>query len=87
MERLKYLPSGHPVLEMIIACKQAQFGKASVGYYEAVLEGKEAEDLALSLKVGDKVRITGSLWARQFRNRQGKQERETRVIAETIQGE
>lgn len=71
---------------MVLAAKQSQFGKASVGYFEAVLEGKEAENLSLTLKVGSTVRITGSLWMRQYRNRQGEQERETRIIISEIEG-
>lgn len=86
MARLKYLPSGIPILEFTVAVKQAQFGKESVGYFEAVLEGNQAEDYSQTFKVGDGVRVTGALWMRQYRSRQGSLLKEIRVVVSQIQG-
>ncbi len=82
---LKYTPSGVAVCDFTFAVRQNHFDKASTGYFEVQVLGKSAEDRAADLKIGKKLRLSGSLWARSFKDRQGRLVNETKVLAENIQ--
>jgi single-strand DNA-binding protein len=85
--RLKYTPSGVAVCEFTFAVPQKYFEKESIGYFEVMLVGEDAEERASLLRIGKKLTLTGSLWARTFRNRQGAKVSETKILVELIEGE
>ena len=85
--RLKYTPTGTPVLEFTIAVPQALFEKGSVGYFQAQLFGRPAEESAHTMKIGKLVKVTGSLWTRTFKDRNGRQVEETKILASSVQEE
>lgn len=85
VEPLKYLPSGVPVCTFTLAASQKYMGKASVGYFEMLLTGEEAEFISPKLKVGKRGKITGQLWTRQYRDRQQRLVRETLVLVKTFE--
>lgn len=80
---LKYTPAGKPILEFVLAVSQRSFDKDSMGYIEVQVEGSQAEDLKQVIRIGKIVEATGHLWSRKFRDRQGNQVTETKVILET----
>lgn len=84
--KLAYTPSGLAVLEFTLAAPQRYFDKESVGYFDVLLVGDEAESLASKVRVGRELSLTGSLWTRSFRNRRGEKMIETKVLAKTIGG-
>ncbi len=84
---LKYTPSGVAVCDFTFAVPQTYFDKASTGYFEVQVLGKSAEDNAADLKIGKRLRLTGSLWARSFKDRQGRTVNETKVLADVIEEE
>jgi single-stranded DNA-binding protein len=83
---LKYTPSGSAVCEFTMAVPQIYFDKLTIGYFEVLLLGKSAENYRL-LKIGQKITLKGSLWARSFKNRLGQKVNETKVLVESIEGE
>lgn len=83
---LQYSPSGMAILEFTMAVPGRAYGRESVGYYEVVLTGKEAEDSQHSLKIGLTVSIEGSLHHRVYRNRNGIKVNEIKVIFEKFGG-
>ncbi len=87
MGRLKYTPSGTAVCDFTVAVPQIYFDKLSVGYFEMMMTGKSAEDKVDQLRIGKKVKLTGSLWARTFRDRQGRFVNETKVLVDKIEEE
>lgn len=83
---LKYTPAGVPVLEFTVAVPQRGLERESIGYFEVVAQGALAEQVSDGTKVGRSVVLTGSLWARTFKNRQGTKVCETKVVLESFGG-
>ncbi|MBI4404690.1 MAG: single-stranded DNA-binding protein [Deltaproteobacteria bacterium] len=82
---LKYTPSGMAVQELTIAVQQNLFGRYSVGHFEGMLVGELAETTGRKLRIGSIVAVEGSLWMREYRDRQGKKVNETKVIMDFIE--
>lgn len=78
--RLQYTPSGAPIGEVELAVPQTHFEKTEVGYFEVVFLGPLAEHWLPRLAIGNFIEVTGKLWSRQFKNRQGTSVKETKVI-------
>ena len=81
---LRYTPSGVPVGEVVIAVKQSHLELTNMGYFDVVLSGELAELWFSRLKVGLNLEVSGQLWSRSFRNRQGVSEKETKVLASVL---
>ncbi len=81
---LRYTPSGIALLECQFAVTQETFEKKSTGYFLVELQGKLAEDSLPLVRIGRRLKISGSLWMRNYRDRQGKVETEVKVIAKTV---
>lgn len=71
-------------MEFTLAFEQDRFGKHSFGYAELEIDGDNALNLNIKLRVGIVVKVAGTLWSRQFRDRQGRRQSETRVIVDKI---
>lgn len=81
---LKYTPSGTAIRDFTLAVPQRLLEKNSVGYFEAQMTGRPAEERMVGLKVGSALKLTGSLWARTFLDRQGRKVNETKVLVDTM---
>jgi single-stranded DNA-binding protein len=81
---LRYTPSGVPVGEVVIAVKQSHLELTNMGYFDVVLSGELAEQWFSRLKVGLNLEISGQLWSRNFRNRQGVSQKETKILASVL---
>ena len=84
--QLKYSPSGLALLEFTLAVEQRAYSKNSVGYYQVVVTGGQAEDLKGRLKIGTKLSLEGSLYQRSYTSRSGSKVEEVKVILETFGG-
>ena len=78
--RLAYTPAGVAISEFTLAVPQTYFDKETIGYYEIVMVGKEAEELVGRVKIGRMLTLKGRLWTRSFRNRQGIKMTETKIL-------
>lgn len=74
-------------MDFTLAVPQRRFDKPSVGYFELELSGSPAEDWSGKLRIGQKVKVNGSLWMRNYRSRQGTKMTETQILIESIEGE
>lgn len=83
---LRYTPSGVPVSDFTVAVPQQQLDRKSVGHFEAVMFGEVAEQAHRSLKIGKVLQLKGTLWTREFKNRQGIKVSETKIIVHSIGG-
>lgn len=83
---LRYTPSGTPVYDFTVAVGQRQFDQESIGYYEVLVFGEEAEATHSKLRIGVVLKIDGALWSRNYRNRKGIKVNETKIIAHSIGG-
>jgi len=81
---VKYTPSGIPIQEIVVAVQQTHLEKANMGYFEVLLSGALAEQVGSKLKIGKEVEVSGALWSREYRNRQGVQLKETKILANQI---
>lgn len=81
---LRYTPSGTPLWEFILAVNQQAFDKKSVGYFEVQVMGSLAEELQGKIRIGKKLTVSGALWMRNYKNRNGLNVSETKVVAESI---
>jgi single-stranded DNA-binding protein len=81
---LRYTPSGMPIREMTFAVSQRLLDKISIGYFELQLSGSFAEEKTDALRVGATLKVSGSLWARTFNDRQGRRVSETKVLVDTL---
>lgn len=70
-----------------MAIPQEYFGKPSVGYFEVLLCGKAAEEEVGQIKIGQTLKLKGSLWSRTYKNRQGVRLSETKILIGSIKGE
>ncbi len=84
--KLAYTASGKAICEALLAVSQELFGEKSVGYVAIQLEGDLAESEGRSLKIGQKVEVSGLLWSRKFKNRRNESVIETKVIVKKIGG-
>lgn len=84
---LKYTPFGTAICEFTIATRQEYLDKKSVGYFDVILIGKVAEERQTELRTGKQVVVGGALWSRSFRDRKGNKVCETKVIANSIEGD
>ena len=84
---MKYTPSGMAIFEFTVAIPQRFFEKDTVGYIEVMMIGESAVNTASSLKVGQQLSLKGRLFSRAYKNRRGTRVTETKVLAETIEGE
>ncbi len=82
---LKYLPTGVPVAEFTVAVDQVTFDKKTVGYFDVVLTGDEAQHKSTLMKVGFRVEVKGSLWMRNYTDRQGIKMKETKIFASQLE--
>lgn len=88
VREVKYTPSGACLRELVLAVHHdAQLEKPSMGYFEIVFSGEIAQQKLNGVKIGDWVEVTGSLWNRSFKNREGVSINETKIIAETLKHE
>lgn len=71
-------------MEVVVAVKQTHLDKTNMGYFELVLSNEVAEKWAPKLKIGKQIEVTGTLWSRTFKNRQGTQIQETKILANQI---
>lgn len=81
---LRYTPAGFPVREFILAVQQNFLNSLTVGYFDVVVTGDLAERSEKLIKIGSELNIVGSLWSRQYRNRQGVAMKEVKVVASTV---
>ena len=81
---LKYTPSGIAVQEIVVATQQTHLETVNMGYFEVVLVGDLAEQLGKKLKVAQEIEVKGTLWNRSYKNRQGVQLKETKILANEI---
>ena len=82
---IKYSPSGNPVREIVVAVLQQGLDKESVGNWELVISGDLAhESASKSLRIGDLVRVEGSLWSRRYKSRAGAMVNEAKVMVGAI---
>ena len=81
---LRYSPSGIATLRFSLAVPQKLFEKESIGYFEVQFFGELAETLSSTLKIGKSVVVQGHLWARYYRNKEGVQVSETKVLGEKL---
>jgi single-stranded DNA-binding protein len=81
---LKYTPSGIALRDFTMAVPQKLLDKGSVGYFEAQIVGKTAEDQPESFRIGARLHLTGSLWSRTFFDRQGRKIVETKILVDTL---
>lgn len=81
---LRYTPSGVPVGEFVLAVKQSHLELTNMGYFDVVVAGELAERWFTRLKVGAGLDVTGQLWSRTYRNRQGVSQKETKVLASAL---
>lgn len=81
---LRYTPSGAPICEFILAVNQQAFDKKSVGYFEVQVTGSLAEELQGNIKIGKKITVCGTLWMRNYKNRNGLIISETKVVADSV---
>lgn len=81
---LKYTPSGTCVGELVLAVQQAHLEKPSMGYFEIVLTGDLARESLSEMKIGDFIQVSGKLWSRSYKNRQGDLVTETKVLADEV---
>jgi single-strand DNA-binding protein len=82
---LKYTPAGVAVCDFTVAVLQKYFGKSSMGYFEAMLTGENAENLSSQLKIGKTLKLTGTLWSRTFKDRNGRKVNETKILVDAIE--
>ncbi len=82
---IKYTPSGMPVREGLLAVPQNHLGKESVGYLALLFFGSVAEQDVEKLRIGSVLKVSGSLWSRDFRNRKGVKMNEIKVIVESFE--
>lgn len=80
----KYTPSGACIREVVLAVSQSQLEKPSVGYFEVLFTGDLAQQGLTGLKIGDSIEVSGTLWNRTYRNRDGVSVNETKVMAVTL---
>ena len=85
VKALKYTPSGVATIQFTLAVCQKLLDKGSMGYFEVLVFGELAENKAKMIKIGKEVSVTGQLWGRTYRNRQGLRLTETKVIAEDFE--
>lgn len=83
---LRYFPSGKAVLEITLAVAQDGVEKASVGYFELLLLDRLAEQTASEIKIGVQMKVSGSLWFRKYRDRNGNGKEEYKIIVHSIGG-
>jgi single-stranded DNA-binding protein len=81
---LKYTPSGIPLVELTIAVPQTYLEKKTMGYFSLLCEGEVAESVSGKLKVGQKISVQGSLWTRQYKNRQDMRVTEFHIVAKEV---
>lgn len=85
--RLAYTPSGIALAEFTLAVAQKTPQKNSMGYFEIVLMAALAEELAPQLKIGKQISVKGNLWGRKYKDRQGNQVSETKILASELGGD
>lgn len=76
---LKYTPSGVPTLQIVLAALQECFGHEEYGYFEVLGIGDITRALS-DTRVGLRVKVTGRLWRRRFRDRNGTTIEDTKII-------
>lgn len=84
---LRYTPAGMAIYEITLAVTQHCLGEATVGYFDVMVSGELAEDLAARLRIGKQLSLEGHLWSRTFRNRRGQKVSETKIVIDTLGGE
>ncbi len=82
VERLRYLPSGEAVLELLLEVKQEQATR--VGAVPVLCLGPVAEGLSGTLRIGKEISVRGELWSREFRTPRGKRNFEMKVLVRRI---
>lgn len=80
----KYTPSGVCVREVLLAVPQTPLEKPSIGYFEIVFTGDFAQQGLDGIKIGDSIEVSGSLWSRSYKNREGTSLNETKVMADSL---
>lgn len=83
--RLKYTPSGQATLDFTVAVPQKALDKESMGHFEAMLFGPQAESAAQRLKVGLALSLKGRLWGRSYKNRQGTRISEIKIVVASLE--
>ena len=69
-----------------MAVPQRQFDQESVGYFDVLAFGDDAESIQPLLRIGKKLQLKGALWSRNYRNRKGIKINETKIIVHSIGG-
>jgi single-strand DNA-binding protein len=82
---LKYTPAGVAICDFTVAVVQRYFDKSSVGYFEAMVTGEIAENLFGQLKIGKTLTLSGSLWSRTFKDRNGRKVNETKILVDSME--
>jgi len=73
-------------MEITLAVPQAYLEKKTMGYFSLLCEGKMAESVSdKKLKIGQKISVRGSLWTRQYKNRQGMKVTEFHIVPSEIE--
>jgi len=58
-----------------------------MGYFNVMAEGTEAQELSTFVRIGKRLDLEGRLWTRTYRNRQGMEIKETKVLFEQLRNE
>lgn len=77
---LRATPTGRQVLRLAVDCGSA----GSEVRLEVVMSGERAPELALALKAGQQIHVTGSLRTAAVRTKSGIRESRLEVVASTI---
>ena len=84
---LKYTPAGTAVYNFTLAVQQGYLTTKNVGYFSVILIGELAKAFEVMCRVGKKFQLSGKLWDRKYRNRQGRLVSEVSIIANEITGD
>ena len=84
VEALQYTPTGRAILEFTLVVPQEVLEKKSMGYFNIVLVGSQAEAGVPAVRIGKQASVRGTLWRRSFRNRRGDAVTETKILADSM---
>jgi len=81
--RTGYTPSGLALQEIEVAFPQVHLDRKSIGYCTVSLT-RTLPELLKDAKIGDWVELEGSLWIRQYKDKNGQKKDQFRRLAEKI---